>query len=869
MSPLTPAAAQSVRYRFGDFSIDSHAPELLYAGRVIALEAKPREVLLHLLKHRDETVSKDELFEACWPGRIVTESTLAKAVMKLRIALRDDAQTLVKTVHGIGYRWIAPVALDVVHARAPLAIESLTLKRGDALPLRPNFTLAQVLGRGGFGEVWLARQAKSDACAVFKFAFDGVALAALKREVTLSRLLRESAHSNAHVLPNDWNFDELPYFVEYAYYERGNLLEWAQNNGALLAIALPERIEIAARLADALAAAHSLGVLHKDMKPSNVLMRWDENIGWQPCLSDFGSGRALNPERLSALGITALGLTKTSAASDSPGGTPLYLAPELIRGESSSIKADIYALAVISYQLIVGDFRKHLAPGWEREIADPLLTADIAAAADTEPARRLGDAAALAQLFRTLEPRRLARQQADAAALQAERDRVSLGLSQKRRRTWQLVAMASSLAIAVVGVLAWRLSVERNEARASAERAEAISAFLGEDLLAQGDPVYGLGADTRLLDVLNSAGAKIAERFADRAEIAVPLYRNLGDSLLALDRGAEANALFQTALGVLPQLPADARRSEGYRLYLSLGDAAIRAAKFPAARKYFQQALALVGNSPSDSRYGWLAAELAWLDFEEGRLVEAQARLRALVIAVTAVGKPEQSREVLQFSRHYHALTLVELSRFAEAEKIFQTLEAELMARNAIDHVALAQLQRNYAALLRERGDLPAAKAKAEPALARVMRRLPPQHVEVLALRSEVALIRAMGNEPGALAELRATAKIREATMGLAHNRVRQVWLRIAELNLQAQDSVAALEILQRVCPATVAQFGPAHPQTLWCYSKQLEAWRQLGQFTEARELATQMADAVEALPDGFVRKAMIALRVESALRAA
>ena len=105
--------------------------------------------------------------------------------------------------------------------------------------------------------------------------------------------------------------------------------------------------------------------------------------------------------------------------------------------------------------------------------------------------------------------------------------------------------------------------------------------------------------------------------------------------------------------------------------------------------------------------------------------------------------------------------------------------------------------------------------------------------------------------------------------MGLAHNRVRQVWLRVAEVTLQAQDPVAALEILQRVCPATAAQFEPAHPQTLWCHSAQLDAWRQLGQFTEARKLATQMADAVKALPDDFVRKAMIALRVESALRAA
>jgi serine/threonine protein kinase len=74
------------------------------------------------------------------------------------------------------------------------------------------------------------------------------------------------------------------------------------------------------------------------------------------------------------LGITNLGFTQTASLETQPlTGTLMYLAPEVLAGQSPSAGADVYALGVMLYQLTIGDFRKPLAPGWESEIKDPLL----------------------------------------------------------------------------------------------------------------------------------------------------------------------------------------------------------------------------------------------------------------------------------------------------------------------------------------------------------------------------------------------------------------------------------------------------------------------------------------------------------------
>src|SRR5258708_5847440 len=143
----------------------------------------------------------------------------------------------------------------------------------------------------------------------------------------------------------------------------------------------------------ALPAQHGVGVLHKDLKPANILIASGSGIGSpaadvQIKVADFGSGALASPERLSAMGITNLGFTQTASAENILTGTLSYLAPEVLAGHSPTISADVYALGVILYQLIAGDFRKPLSPGWEADIDDLILREDIAEAASGDPERK-------------------------------------------------------------------------------------------------------------------------------------------------------------------------------------------------------------------------------------------------------------------------------------------------------------------------------------------------------------------------------------------------------------------------------------------------------------------------------------------------
>ncbi|HRQ65844.1 MAG TPA: winged helix-turn-helix domain-containing protein, partial [Xanthomonadaceae bacterium] len=196
-------------YRFAHAEFDVRAHELRVDGRAVAIEAKALQVLACLLARPDETLTKDELFEAVWPGRVVTEGTLTKAVMKLRAVLGDDSQTLIRTVHGFGYRLGVPV--EALTSDAPALFVP---QPGQSVPFRPNWRLVEALDPDRRGLVWLAEHVKTRDRRVFKFAGSADTLVTLKREITLYRLLHDSLGETAPVVQIlDWNLDEPPYFT--------------------------------------------------------------------------------------------------------------------------------------------------------------------------------------------------------------------------------------------------------------------------------------------------------------------------------------------------------------------------------------------------------------------------------------------------------------------------------------------------------------------------------------------------------------------------------------------------------------------------------------------------------------------------------
>lgn len=545
---------QPACWRLGAIELDEFRLEVRRDGEPVALESKSLELLRLFVRHPGEVLTKDELMQAVWPGRVLSDSVLARSVSLLRRAIGDDEQTLIRTVHRYGYRYDGAVErLTPVETQS---VPALGLQAGERPPLRTNWTLTERLGEGR-NETWLAEHDKTRERRVFKFAADGAGLSALKREITLNRLLRESLPGRDDWMPLlDWNLDVAPYFIEIEYCPGGSLTRWF---GEHAGCPVQTRIDLVAQAAEALAAAHSVGVLHKDVKPANLLV--DDRAGRPHLrLADFGSGLLLDDAHLAALSITRLGLTLRAGDDSSSSGTPLYLAPEVVAGQPATPRSDVYALGVLLYQLIVGDLRRPLAPGWEREVGDELLREDIAAAADVEPARRLADATQLAQRLRSLAQRRDRRAAEREAAQRVEREHRQL----ERWRAQRLWAGAAFASLMLGLALSTALYFDARAARDHAQRAQAesgvVNDFLLNDLLAAANPELTGRSDVTVREVIDGAALRLGERFGAQPRLEAAVRRTLGETLFGLGRDEEAMQQMQRSIALLQNGDAADRR---------------------------------------------------------------------------------------------------------------------------------------------------------------------------------------------------------------------------------------------------------------------------------------------------------------------
>ena len=105
-------------WRFADCEFDEWGRVLRVKGRAVDIESKPLDILLQLLLHAGEVVTKEELLESVWPDVIVVDASLATAVSKLRKALGDEEHPVIVTVARVGYRLAVPVYCKTVAAAA-------------------------------------------------------------------------------------------------------------------------------------------------------------------------------------------------------------------------------------------------------------------------------------------------------------------------------------------------------------------------------------------------------------------------------------------------------------------------------------------------------------------------------------------------------------------------------------------------------------------------------------------------------------------------------------------------------------------------------------------------------------------------------
>lgn len=321
-----------------------------------------------------------------------------------------------------------------------------------------RWELERKLGEGGFGEVWLASHRTSRQRRVFKFCFRPDRVRWLKREVALFRVLQERVGEHPHIVRLvNVNLDEAPFYLEMDYCEGGDLKAWSESQDGPGRVPLATRLQIIAQVADALEAAHGCGIVHRDLKPGNILIQPRRQTVGKPDgaeavpvarLTDFGVGHVVSTEALA--GLTMAGLTQAMPSSTSSvyTGTLMYLAPELLSGQTASPQSDIYSLGVVLYQFLAGDFSRALTMDWAKALeGEPALRTVLERCFAGDPSQRFASAGELAASLR-----------GDRARVE-ERERE---VRQEGRRSWRssLAWVRGSLSFwpgLVLMILAWVL----------------------------------------------------------------------------------------------------------------------------------------------------------------------------------------------------------------------------------------------------------------------------------------------------------------------------------------------------------------------------------------------------------------------------
>jgi tetratricopeptide (TPR) repeat protein len=276
-----------------------------------------------------------------------TDWARARALYELAIDLPADQREAFVRAAGDTDAVCAEVLALLLHSTDAGARPDGFLDTPVGAPLRPPardgqrlgpWQLDSPLGSGGMGEVYRAHRADGAyvggaAVKILKRGMDSVGV--LQRFAQEQQALATLNHPHiARLFDAGLTPDGLPYFVM-------ELVEGRAIDEACAGLPLPQQLQVFLQLADAVAYAHRMLLVHRDLKPGNVLVTADGQVK----LLDFGIAKALDANDGASVDITA-GTQRPF--------TPSHASPEQVRGERVGTATDIYSLGVLLYQLLTG-----------------------------------------------------------------------------------------------------------------------------------------------------------------------------------------------------------------------------------------------------------------------------------------------------------------------------------------------------------------------------------------------------------------------------------------------------------------------------------------------------------------------------------
>lgn len=662
------------------------------------------------------------------------------------------------------------------------------------------YRILGLLGEGAMGRVYRAQESQPPREVALKVmhALGRSALTRFRREVELLAQLEHPGIARLYAASDPAAENASPPWLALEYVRGSDLLAHAQQQS----LSLDARLQLLIEICRAVHYAHGRGVIHRDLKPGNILV----DAAGQPKVLDFGIARLAD------------GLSRDVTQLGQVLGTVPYMSPEQLSGNSAQVDArsDVYALGCIAYELIGGRL-----PHPQLSTSTLFEAIDIVRHQRPEPLGRLAPAArgdletvvmkALAQ-----EPER---RYSSAAEFAAELQRVrehrpvdarppTLGyLVARFVRRHRLASAAAALAVLALIVasivslrLAWSEAAARREAEVRATEASAVSGFL-ERMLVSADPDRSQGGDLTVRSVLDAAEAELGQAgLAPLAAARVNL--TLATSLLKLGETARAEALFARASGSL-----DAAAPQPLRDALQVGQARALYAQHKYAAADALLAPLLDRTAPPAEAAIRIDARLAQAEglLAQGKSEAAEALLRPLL------------RDARQALGDSHALSLA--------------------------------VSQNLGSSLRLAGRYDEAIELARTTLAVHLATIGPEHPQTLKVRSLLGALYELRNDDAAAgAEFREVIDVRTRVLGAAHPETVNAQQALASFLVRRGESEQGVALIRDVLEARRLRGEDTTPNNLLARNVLAYALEDQGRLAEAeaelrRVVAAQSRD--------------------------
>jgi serine/threonine protein kinase/Tfp pilus assembly protein PilF len=323
-------------YRFGPFEVNTASGELLKQGVRVKLQEQPFRLLIVLLESAGEPVTHEDLHRRIWENNTFVEfdSSLRVAVRKLRDALGDDADNphYIETIPRKGYRFLGPV----------VRVESADSQKILIGQIISHYRLIGKVGSGGMGAVYEAEDMRLGRRVALKFLPENLARdqRALQRFEREARAASSLNHPNICTLYEVEEHDSQPVIVMELL--QGESLQDRLRKGPLSG---DELVDIGIQTSEGLEAAHTKGIIHRDIKPGNIFIVGAGRVK----ILDFGLAK-----------VVAGDVPEDESEEDSlteegtiPG-TTSYMSPEQVRGEEVDARSDLFSLGVVLYETATG-----------------------------------------------------------------------------------------------------------------------------------------------------------------------------------------------------------------------------------------------------------------------------------------------------------------------------------------------------------------------------------------------------------------------------------------------------------------------------------------------------------------------------------